>query len=317
MVKISFFVGLAYIISGISLFFVGMNFFSLGVGNSIKKRKDFLHKLDKFGQIGYFIGGVFTTAVIQSSDATTILSMNLAEDNVLDKSKALALSFGGRIGTTITALLASLGEVGISSFIIGITLPLALFCPKKRPNIKNALLGFGLFFVGLFLLKQGTLETESLISPLFSKTGNNILLFLIGLLFTAVIQSSSATSSILVILTSCGMMDFSSAMFVYLGATVGTTATPLIASIKAGQEAKFIARLYSFSAFLTGIIGLVAGNFVKDYIIDLITKIPKSLQLALFGIIYSSISSVLSMIMQKPLSALFEREKKTNLKVKS
>lgn len=307
--KFSIIEGLAYIVAGIALFFWGMKFFSLGVGNSVKRRKNMLTKLDKFGRVGYFFGGVFTTAIIQSSDATTILSMNLADEEIMDKSKALALSFGARVGTTITAFLATLGEIGISSIIIGLSLPLGLLCPKKHPNVKNAFLGFGLFFVGLSLLKQGTAESEILISSLFSNTGNYILLFFIGLLFTAVIQSSSATSSLLVILTSAEIMDIRCAFFVYLGATIGTTATPLLASFKMGKDAKYIASGYSISAFIIGIISLVIGNFIVDDILMIMLSIPQSLRLALFGMVYSFISSIVSLILQSIIEYLSQKRK--------
>ncbi len=301
----SFFSGLMYIIGGISLFFVGMNFFSLGVGNSIKKRRNLIYKVDKAGRVGYYLSGVFVTAVIQSSDATTILSMSLADEDVIDKSKALSISFGARLGTTVTALLATLSEFGVSSLIIGITIPLAFLFPKRRPNVKNALLGFGLFFVGLSLLKSGTNGTEAFISNLFANTGNYVVLFLIGILFTAVIQSSSATSSILVILTSAELMDIRCAFFVYLGATIGTTATPLLASLKMGKNAKNIAYVYAFSALLTGIVSMIVCNFVVDDISQALAKIPKGVQLAIFGIVYSLISSVVCLILQTPLERVF------------
>lgn len=299
-VDISLFSGLMYIVGGISLFFFGMNFFSSGVGNMVKKRKRLLTKLDAFGRFGYYLGGVFTTAIIQSSDATTILAMNLSDENVIDKSKALSLSFGARLGTTITALLATLSELNISTIFIGITLPMALLFPKKRPNVKSALLGFGLFFSGLLLLKLGTAETESYIKMIFSHTGSNFLLFLLGLLVTAIFQSSSATSSVLVILTSSGVIDIQSALFVYLGATIGTTVTPILVSIKLKDTAKFIAQAYSLSALVIGLISMVVFNFCIDQAVLIITKIPNSLRLATFGIFYSFISSILSLLLQKP-----------------
>lgn len=297
---ISLFSGLMYIVGGISLFFLGMNFFSNGVGNMVKKRKHLLTKLDALGRFGYYLGGVFSTAIIQSSDATTILAMNLSEENVIDKSKALSLSFGARLGTTITALLATLSELNISTIFIGITLPLALLFPKKRPNVKSALLGFGLFFSGLLLLKLGTAESENYIKMIFSHTGSSFLLFLLGLLITAIFQSSSATSSILVILTATGVIDIQSALFVYIGATVGTTATPIIVSIKLNDSAKFIAQAYSLSALVIGLISMSVFNFCVDRAVSIIAKIPNSLQLATFGIFYSFISSIISLLLQKP-----------------
>lgn len=303
----SFFVGLAYIIGGISLFFVGMNFFAVGVGNSVKKRRFILGKFDKLGIFGYYLGGVLTTAVIQSSDATTILAMNLAEDGVLSKSKALALSFGARLGTVVTALFATLGEFSFSCLVVGFILPCALLCPKRHPNVKNALLGFGLFFVGLFLLRSGTTATQDVLGKLFANTGNYVLLFFIGLLFTAVIQSSSATSSLLVILTSAEIIDIRCAFFVYLGATIGTTATPLLASLKMGKSAKFIAGGYSLSSVFTGTVTLLICNFIVDNIFEIITKVPKSFQLILFGTVYSFLSSVVSLILQKPVEYLSQK----------
>lgn len=283
------------------MFFIGMNFFTPSMGTSIKKRRRIFSKFDKLGKVGYYVGGMFATAVIQSSDASVMLAMNLADENVWEKSKSLAFSFGARLGTTITALLATLTEVGISSFLMSIALVFALFCPKKRPNLKAVFLGFGLFFLGLYLLKQGVLECEELFSPIFAKTGNNLILFIIGLLFTAVIQSSSATSSILVILTASGMMNLSSSIFVYLGATVGTTATPLIASVKLKEKGRYVAVVYSLSAFLTGVLALVVCAFARERVCLCLTKIPQNFRLAVFGIVYSFLSSVISLVLQRPL----------------
>lgn len=310
----SLFLGFFHIVAGICLFFIGMNFFTLSLGDVLKRRKIVQTKLDKFGRLGFFVGGVLSTAVIQSSDASVILSMSLADDGVLEKSKALAFSFGARLGTMFTILLASLQETGLSSLLMSIALVIALFCSKKRPNVKSALLGFALFFLGLHFLKEGVLSSETIISPIFAKTGNSFLLFFIGLLFTALIQSSSATSSILVILTASGILNFYSSIFLFLGATVGTTATPLIASMKTKEKGKFIALAFSLSALLTALCALVICHFARENVDLFLTKTPQSLRLAVFGILYSFFSSVLSLIMQKPLE--FSVEKLTERKMK-
>lgn len=289
------------------MFFWGMKYFSSGVGSIVGTKKIFSKNKKPLNKGGYYLVGVVTTAIIQSSDATTILSMNMAKDGHVTRENALSIALGARLGTTVTALIASLGELQISPIILSISLALSLFLPKKMKLAKESLLGLGLFFGGLTILDYGVDAVNSRLQALFQGESSFFLLFVMGLLITAIFQSSSAVSSVLAVLTAANSIAIENAIFVLLGATIGTTATPLLASIKMDSVSKYIASAYVFMTFLAGLVGFIVCRILIKPLIGFLTIIPNTLRLAVFGIIYGFISSFCCLLLQKPLEKLFNK----------
>lgn len=288
------------------MFFWGMKYFSSGVGSIVGSKGIFTKNKKPLKKGGYYLVGVVTTAIIQSSDATTILSMNMAKDKLVTKENALSIALGARLGTTITALIASLGKFQISPIILSISLAVSLLLPKERKLAKESLLGLGLFFGGLTILDFGVDMVNGSLQALFQGQSSFFLLFVMGLLITAIFQSSSAVTSVLAILTAANSIGIEKAIFVLLGATIGTTATPLLASIKMDSVSKYIAVTYVLMTFLIGVVGFIICRIFVKPIVGLLSIIPNTLQLAVFGIIYGFISSFCCLLLQTPLEKFFK-----------
>lgn len=314
-----YFKGILFIIGGICLFFWGMDFFSKGVTEFFNAKNFFAKKrLNKFG---YYFLGAATTAVIQSSDATTILAMNMAEEKLLDKKNAVSVTLGARLGTTVTALWASIGELNVSPTIFAAALCVALLLPKKYSKVKRVLFGAGLFFGGLIILDFGSAFVQPLVRSLFQDNGNHFLLFLIGLSITAVLQSSSAVTSVLAIMTINEAMSLENAVFLLIGATVGTTVTPLLAGLKMSKTAKYVATCHIAFSLLSGLIALPIVHVSAKVIFAILDKTPKTLSLAIFGSLYGFASSFACLLCQTPLEkgfskfqTLFEKYKPKKIK---
>lgn len=292
------------IIGGICLFFWGMKYFANGVKSNLKK-SNFLLKMFKTNKFGYYLGGAITTAIIQSSDATTLIAMNMTEDGTVDKHRAVSIALGSRLGSTVTALIASLGELSLSPIVFAISMFVALVLPEKYTSIKNTLLGLGLFFGGLILVDIGSDGINEIVNQLFANQSNHALLFIIGMLVTAIMQSSSVFSSVLAVLTATETMGLECAAFLLLGASVGTTVTPLIVGIRMKRNAKYIALMHIAFASVSGITGAIICHICQYTLISFLSALPRTFALAIFGAIYGAIGSICSLLLQTPLEKLF------------
>lgn len=296
--------GIMTIMGGICLFFWGMKFFASGVGGGLKKF-NMLSKKHRFNRFGYYICGAFTTALIQSSDATTLIAMNMTEDGTINKHDAVSVALGSRLGSTITALIASLGELSLSPIVFAISVFTALVLPEKFKTLKNTLLGLGLFFGGLMLVDIGADIIDPIVNQLFSNQSNNALLFIIGVLVTAIMQSSSVVSSVLAVLTATDTMGLECAVFLLLGASVGTTITPLIVGIRMKRNAKYVALMHISFATVSGVLGATIAHLIRSLLITFLSTLPQAFALAIFGAIYGAVGSICSLLFQAPLEKLF------------
>lgn len=296
--------GAMTIIGGICLFFWGMKFFANGAGGGLKKI-GMLSKKHRLNKFGYYICGAFTTALIQSSDATTLIAMNMTEDGTINKHNAVSIALGSRLGSTVTALIASLGELSLSPIAFAISVFTALVLPEKFKTLKNTLLGFGLFFGGLMLVDIGSNSINPLVNQLFSNQSNHALLFIIGMLVTAIMQSSSVVSSVLAVLTATDTMGLECAVFLLLGASVGTTVTPLIVGMRMKRNAKYVALMHIAFASASGVMGAIIAHLIRSLLITFLSALPRAFALAIFGAIYGAVGSICSLLLQTPLEKLF------------
>lgn len=292
------------IVGGICLFFWGMKFFAKGVKSNLKK-SNFLLKIFKTNKFGYYLGGVITTSIIQSSDATTLIAMNMTEDGTVDKHSALSIALGSRLGSTVTALIASLGELSLSPIVFALSQFVALLLPEKFKTLKNTLLGLGLFFGGLLLVDIGSNSINTLVKQLLANQNSHALLFIMGVLITAIMQSSSVVSSVLAVLTATETMGLECAAFLLLGASVGTTVTPLIVGIRMKRNAKYVALMHIAFASVSGITGAIICHICQNTLISFLSALPRTFALAIFGAIYGAIGSICSLLLQNPLEKIF------------
>ncbi len=193
--------------------------------------------------IGGFLLGAIATAIIQSSSAVTSIVVALVESKVFSFSASLAVLLGANIGTTVTAWLVTFKITHLGSILIVIGTILG-FLP-----LRIHLAGKSIFYLGLVLFSL-TLINNALVPLQQNDTWVNLLRFsdnpfigvLSGILITAVLQSSSVVSGLVIILTAQGLLPIEGAIAVIMGANLGTTSTALIASLKMGTMAKNTAR---------------------------------------------------------------------------
>ena len=261
------------LIAGVGVFILAMKLMSDSLnqiaGNSMK---NLLEKLAGNRIKGVLIGAL-VTAIIQSSSATTVMVIGFVNADVMDLNQAAAIIIGSNIGTTVTSLLASLESLNVSlylSLLVFIGVMLAFI--KKIKKIANLMSGLGMIFVGLKMM-SGACDDDSIrgaFKNVLQKLEFPLVLEFLGIIFTAIIQSSSAMTGIVIIMVSQKVMTMRNGLFITLGANVGTCVTALIGIIGANTNSKRTAMIH----FIFNVSGCIIFTPVLwifgDYIIDLL-----------------------------------------------
>ena len=244
------------LVAGVGVFILAMKLMSDSLTQIAGERmKKLLEKLAGNRIVGVIVGA-FVTAVIQSSSATTVMVIGFVNADVMDLNQAAAIIIGSNIGTTVTGLLASLESLNISlylSLLVFIGVMLAFI--KKIKKIANLMTGLGMIFVGLKMMSSAC--DDQSIRDAFSNVLKNLefplLLELLGVIFTAIIQSSSAMTGIVIVMVGKKAMTIKNGLFITLGANVGTCVTALIGIIGANTNSKRTALIH----FIFNIFGCV------------------------------------------------------------
>ena len=287
---------------GAAVFIIGMNMMSSGLkkstGPSLRKLLKRIRN-NRFAGLGI---GTAVTALIQSSAATSIMAIGFINAGAMTIFQGVCIILGAYIGTTVTGLLASLSSFSISHYfiilaVIGVIL--MFFKKEKVKSIGEILAGLGLLFFGLNTMSgvlsadTGNPDLINAVKNFFNAVDFPPLLLLIGAIVTALIQSSSATSGIAIAMVSTGALNFNSAVYLVLGATIGTVVTTLLAVIGGSINAKRTGIICFCIRIITALIGLaiywpLACAFDLETIIPNIFGSP-SLAVAMFLVIYNLI----------------------------
>ena len=229
------------LLGGLALFLYGMQMMSTGLESAAgNKMKVILEKLTANRFVGVLVGALIT-AIIQSSSATTVMVVGFVNSGMMTLSQAVWIIMGANIGTTITGQLIALdvGELAPLIAFIGVAAVVFLKNEKIR-HIGEILAGLGILFIGMEMMGDAMkplAEMEGFVN-LLTKFENPILGILAGTLFTALIQSSSASVGILQALAGSGVIGLKSAAFVLFGQNIGTCITALLASVGTSRNAK-------------------------------------------------------------------------------
>ena len=242
-------------VGGLGLFLFGLKFMS-GALQEVTgdKMRSLLEKGTKNPVRGVFTG-VIVTGLIQSSTATTILTVGLVNAGLLTFRQAIGIIMGANIGTTATVFLIGFNLRDYVLPIIAVGVLVHMFASNKKAKlIGQAILGFGLLFFGLGIMGDGMYPLKDM--PFFANamTGieNNALIgVLIGIIFTGMVQASSATIGVMQELAFQGAMTYHQCVPILFGDNIGTTVTALLAAIGTGVAAKRAA----FTHFLFNVIG--------------------------------------------------------------
>ena len=229
------------LLGGLALFLHGMQMMSSGLeaaaGNKMKR---ILERLTSNRFLGVVVGAVIT-AVIQSSSATTVMVVGFVNSGMMTLQQAVWIIMGANIGTTITGQLIALDVGALAPLFAFIGVALVVFIKKQSVHHYGQIIaGLGILFIGMEMMSGSMLplrESEAFIS-LMTRFSNPVLGILAGMIFTAIIQSSSASVGILQALAAGGLIGLDGAVYVLFGQNIGTCITVVLASIGTSRNAK-------------------------------------------------------------------------------
>lgn len=229
------------LLGGLALFLYGMQMMSNGLEAAAgNKMKQILEKLTANRFLGVLVGAVIT-AVIQSSSATTVMVVGFVNSGMMTLRQAVWIIMGANIGTTITGQLIALDVGEIAPLIAFIGVALIVFIKKQKVHHYGMIVaGLGILFIGMELMSSSMMplrESEAFAS-IMTNFSNPLLGILAGAVFTAIIQSSSASVGILQALATSGLIGLPSAVYVLFGQNIGTCITAVLASIGTNRNAK-------------------------------------------------------------------------------
>lgn len=266
----------------LAMFLYGMMLMSEGLQKSAGDRLRSIMATMTSTALKRVLTGTFVTALVQSSSATTIMVVSFVNAGLLSLASAIGVIMGANIGTTFTAWITSLGfSVDIALFAVPMmAIGFVMFSAKKdsMKNLGQFFIGFSVMYVGLTFMKEysnailGTYETQMLsFFGLINHWGFwSVLLFMVaGTLLTIVLQASSATMAITMLLASTGLIDYSLAIAMVLGENIGTTITANIAASVANTSAKRAARAHT----IFNVFGVIWVLILYKPIINLVGKI--------------------------------------------
>ena len=281
-------------LGGLGLFLYGMHIMADGMQKTAGgKMQQFLSKITDNRFTAILLGAVIT-AIIQSSGATTVMVVGFVSAGMLSLVQAVGVIMGANIGTTITAWVVSLGTIGDSLKLFQPGFYGAIFIlfskSDKKKTIGEIILGLGMLFLGLDLMAGNIKPFTS--APIFSEAfrvlgGNPILGIVVGIVVTALMQSSSASVGILQTLAFNGVVTTSAAIYITLGQNIGSCVTAIISSMGSSRTAKRAAAIHflfnTIGAIVFGILGFAVFTINKNLANHTINAVEISLFHTLFN----------------------------------
>ena len=308
------------LIGGLALFLFGMEL----MGDSLKKLaggklESILARLTSNRLKGFLLGFI-VTAVIQSSSATTVMLVGFVNSGIMKLGQTISIIMGANIGTTVTAWLLSTADIKGTAILLKLLKPesftpilaaiglIMTMAAKKdaRKNTGTILLGFAILMFGMDAMSgavEGLRDNETFTNML-TMFSNPLMGILVGTIFTAIIQSSSASVGVLQALSISCIIPYSTAIPVVLGQNIGTTITPIISSISGNTESKRVA----FTCLYIKMVGvvIVAGIFYLLYSLvgfEFMTQRASAVNIALVHTLFNIFSTVILL----PFCSLFEK----------
>ena len=306
---------LIWLLAGVGVFIVGMNF----LGNALEKNagngmKKLLGKIsnNRFSGVGV---GAGVTAIIQSSSATSVMVIGLVNAGVMTLMQATSIIMGANIGTTVTGVLVALKNdfFDMAMYLLAFIGVMMGFFKQEKVKIAGSLCsGLGLIFVGLNLMSSeqafGNPLVERVFIGIFQAIDFPLLLILVGVIFTALIQSSSAATGVVITMVGTGILPLDLALFIVLGANIGTCVTALLASMGANANSKRVAFIhFTFNVIGTILFTALIWIFKDTAILILTSLFPgdnvMSLQMrvSIFHVIFNVTTTLLLLPFVKQL----------------
>ena len=304
-----------WLLAGVGIFIVGMNFMSEALEKSAGSgMKRLLGRIcgNRLSGVGI---GAGVTAIIQSSSATSVMVIGLVNAGVMTLMQATPIIMGANIGTTITGVLVALKNdfFNMAMYFLAFAGVMMGFVKKEKVQIAGSLCsGLGLIFVGLNIMSSpeafGSALVKELFTNIFSVINFPLLLIFVGAVFTALIQSSSAATGVVITMVGTGVLSLDLALFIVLGANIGTCVTALLASVGGTSNSKRVALIH----FTFNVIGTILFTAIiwilKEPTVNILTSLfpgsdPMSLQMrvSVFHVVFNVTTTLLLLPFVKQL----------------
>lgn len=308
------------LLGGVAVFMFGMKQMSSGLEQSAGPGiRNLFKKMDKNRVVNYTIG-IGSTVLLQSSSATSIMTVGLAHAEIISVKQGAGFILGAKVGTTLTAFLFALSGISKGSFNISYIFAaiafvgvMIIFISNKETLNKLApfLIGFGMLFIGLEVMEIAIGGADSLLSIELSKLfqyevmQNPILLVVLGILFTAIIQSSTAATGVFIAFLATGVIQSADqSFFLMMGANIGTCSDGIMASLTTNAKGKRIALFHLLSsvsgAAVFTLFLIIFRTPVNNFFNTLFPGVPQ-FSLATFNLIYNTVYTLALLPFLDPL----------------
>lgn len=261
---------------GLGLFLFGMSLMS----DSIEKvaGAKLRHILEIFTNnrfMGMLVGIIFT-GIVQSSSACTVMVVSFVNSGLMNLFQAAGVIFGANIGTTVTSQLISFNLSEYAPVILLMGVLVVTFCKKQKVRkIAEVFIGFGVLFVGLSTMSQAMsgMKEEPMIVNMLGSLTNPFLGTLVGLILTAIIQSSSVTVSIVLLLATQDMLSLPITLYIIMGCNIGSCVTALLASLSGKKDAKRAALIHFWFNVIGTVFMYAILLLAQDWVVNMIQSI--------------------------------------------
>lgn len=264
------------LMGGLGLFLFGMKQMSDGLEKAAgAKMRSILEFFTKTPIRGIIVG-TFFTAVIQSSSASTVMVVSFVNSGLMNLYQAAGVIMGANIGTTVTSQLISLNLSALAPAIVMAGVVMMMFCKKKKiQQIGEVMLGFGILFMGLTTMStsMSVLRESPEVVEIMSSLTSHLLAILVGIAVTTVLQSSSATVGIVLLLAQQELLDIRICFFIILGCNIGSCVSALLAALNGKREAKRAALIHLFF----NIIGTAIMYAILSVALEPITQVIQNI----------------------------------------
>ena len=259
------------LLGGVGLFLFGMTIMSSGLKNACGDNLQVILSKATTNKVSAVLVGIATTVLIQSSAATDVMVIGFVNAEMMTLGQAIAVIMGANIGTTVTAQITAFNIAAYAPFILFIGAVMYLFIKKSIvKHVGEVILGFGMLFVGISYMKLAIapLSKSPDFTNLLQAIENPFLMILFGIAFTALLQSASSSTVIFQTFAIQGLISYNAAVYLVIGAAIGSVTPNLLASLTTNRNGK-----------RTAVLNLIFNVFRAVILLILITVLPQILDL--------------------------------------
>ena len=298
------------LLTGLAIFLVGIHQLSSGLEKvSSKRMQKGMNKVSN-NRFVSFSFGAFITSVMQSSTLVTVMTISFLNANLITLYQGIAIILGANVGTTLTGLISSFATFDFAIFLslftaIGVVIEMV----AKTPNMKRIgqiFIGFGLIFIGLSFAGDAFKndQMKTFIGNVFETVNFPLLLIFISIVFTAIVNSSTLVVGLSILLVSSGTIPIEYALYIVLGAEVGTTTTGLLASLSGNADAKRLAIVQLIFNLIGCLVFTAILMIFNDQIVGFVKSVDLGFQVSFFQIFFNISTALIALVFIKQLEKL-------------